>query len=108
MAKPLTRVVATILKNLYYGQEVAQRAGQKKKGNWYCGLQGQLYEDSPKQRKGRVAKAHMALLVDSWYYRIPGGVEEGSSLDFRKVHERLQRVLRLRSNKNHEIYCRTR
>ena len=41
----------------------------------------------------------MALLVDNWCYRIPGMVEAESSLDYRKVHERLQRVLRLRSNK---------
>ena len=104
MARPLTRVAANILKNLYYGQGVAQRAGQKE-GNWYCGLQGQLKEDSPKQTKGRVAEVHMALPVDSWCYRIPEAVEAESSLDFRKEHERLQRVLRPRSNKNHEIDC---
>jgi hypothetical protein len=101
MAKPLTRIVATTLQNLYDGQEVAQQAEQKE-GNWYCGLQGQLKGDSPKQTKGRVAEAHMALLEDSRCYRIPGAVEAGSSLDFRKVRERLQRVLRPRSNKNHE------
>ena len=56
-----------------------------------------LKEDSSKQTKGRVAEAHMALPVDSWCYRIPEAVEAESSLDFRKVHERLQRVLRPRS-----------
>lgn len=105
MAKPLSRVVAKILKNLYYGPRVAQRGGQK--GNWYCGLQRQLKEGSPKQTKGRMAEAHMAFPVDRCY-RIPGAVEAGSSLDFRKVHERSQRVLRPRSNKNHEIDCRAR
>lgn len=108
-AKLLTRVVANIQKNLYYGQGVAQWAGHEKEGNWYCcGLQGQLKEDSPKQTKGLVAEARMALHVDSWCYHIPGAVEAGSSLDFRKEHERLQRVLRPQSNKNHEIDCRAR
>ena len=103
-AKPLTRVlVAMILKNLYYGQGVAQQAGQNGEGNLCCGLQGQLEEDSPKQRRGLV-EVHMALLVDNWCYRAPG-VEARSNLDFRRVHERLQRVLRLRSNKSHQIDC---
>lgn len=65
MAKPLTRVDAKILKNLYYDQGVAQRGGQKKGNCYSCGLQKRLKEDSSKQTMGRVAEAHMALPVDS-------------------------------------------
>jgi hypothetical protein len=91
MAKPRTRFDATTLRN--YGQGEGQ-----KKGNYYSrGLQRRLKEDNSKKTKGWVAEAHRVLPVDSWRYRIHGVVEAGSSLDFRKVHERLQRVLRPRS-----------
>jgi hypothetical protein len=104
MAKPLTRVlVATNPKNLCCGQEFSQRAGQEE-GNWWCGLQGEWEEDSPKRRKDRVGGAHTVLLVNSWCCRVLE-VEARSNFDFHKVHERLQRVLRMRSNKNHEIDC---
>jgi hypothetical protein len=36
----------------------------------------------------------MALPVDRRCYRIPGAVEAGSSLDFRKAHVHLLRALR--------------
>ena len=108
MVKPLPRiVVASFLKDLGldYGQEDGQRAEQKE-GNWCYGLQGHREEDSPKQRNDLVV--NMALLVDSWCYRVPDVAGAQSSLGFHKVHERFRRALRPQSNENNEIDYGTR